>query len=442
MLTAEVFTVEIGGCMAAPFTPRTHDPLQTILAAGQSTDRTAHSAYPYNQGDGMSRDVSCLILISFLLIPGCDRAAPESYGFIATLGNDTTSIERITRTPTRITGEAVGRSPVVVRRRWEATLAADGTIRRWTLDTHIPNGVSVTSLHHEATIERDRITLVRQVNDSTTTFAYRLGYPATVPWNAFLYGTYEPLLAAARGLADTTRIGIYFFEGWAEGQLGYARVRVLGGDSVALSSTGLSGAGVAHVDADGRLLAYSGAGTTYKQQVSRVRVVPDLDEIERRFAADEKAKGVRARLSNRDTAQGNVGTANVMVVYGRPLARARQLVGGLIPYGRVWRTGANEATQLHVSQPVRLAGVALDTGAYTLWTLPSERGVQLIINRQTGQWGTGYQSRFDIARVPMQVDTLATHVEAFTIRIDPAADRARLVMEWGSVQWSVPIEAR
>jgi hypothetical protein len=389
----------------------------------------------------MPRYVCCLALISVFLIPGCDRSAPESYGFIATLGNDTTSIERITRTANRITGDAVGRSPVVVRRRWEATLAADGSIRRWTLDTQIPNGVNVTSLHHEATIERDRITLVRQVNDSTARFSYRLGYPATVPWNAFLYGTYEPLLAAARGLADTTRIGIYFFEGWAEGQLGYARVRALGGDSVALSSTGLSGAGVAHVDADGRLLSYSGEGTTYKQQVTRVRVVPDLDEIERRFAADEKAKGMHARLSDRDTAQGNVGAANVKVVYGRPLARGRQLVGGLIPYDRVWRTGANEATHLHISRPVRLAGVTLEAGAYTLWTLPSERGVQLIINRQTGQWGTGYQSRFDIARVPMQIDTLATHVEAFTIRIDPAAGDARLLMEWGSARWSVPVTA-
>lgn len=390
----------------------------------------------------MPRYLSCIALIGVLLIPGCDRRAQESYGFIAALGNDTTSVELVTRTPNRISGDAVGRSPVVVRRRWEATLAADGTIRRWTLDTHIPNGVDVTSLHHEATIERDRITLVRRVNDSTARFSYRLAHSATVPWNAFLYSTYEPLLAAARGLADTTRIGIYFFEGWAEGQLGYARVRALGGDSVALSSTGLSGAGVAHVDADGRLLSYSGEGTTYKQQVTRVRAVPDLDEIERRFAADEKAKGVHARLSNRDTAQGNVGSANVKVVYGRPLARGRQLVGGLIPYGRVWRTGANEATHLHISQPVRLAGVQLEAGAYTLWTLPSERGVQLIINRQTGQWGTGYQSRFDIARVPMQVDTVTTHAEAFTIRIDPASGRARLVMEWGSVQWSVPIEAR
>jgi hypothetical protein len=312
------------------------------------------------------------------------------------------------------------------------------------MDTRIPNGEVVSDLHHEAVFDSNEVRLVRQVGDSAARFAYQTGYPSTVPWNAFVYGTYEPLFAAAQGVSDTTRIGLYFFEGWAEGKLGFARVRGLGGDSVALSSTGLAGSGVAHIDASGRLLSYSGEGTTYKQQVRRVSGVADLDEIERRFAADEKAKGVHSRLSKPDTARGNVGSASVTVEYGRPMARGRTLVGGLIPYNRVWRTGANEATHLRVSAPVRLAGIALDQGAYTLWTIPSEREVQLIINSQTGQWGTGYQSRFDIARAPLQIDTLSAHVEEFTIRIDPVNNgrTARLVMEWGPVRWSAPIEAR
>jgi hypothetical protein len=388
------------------------------------------------------RYIAAMIIVTFAA--ACDRRPEETYGFVATLGNDTTSIERVTRVGNRIVSDAVGRSPLVVRRRWEATLAPDGSIRSWTMDTRIPNGEVVSDLHHEAVFDSNEVRLVRQVGDSAARFAYQTGYPSTVPWNAFVYGTYEPLFAAAQGVSDTTRIGLYFFEGWAEGKLGFARVRGLGGDSVALSSTGLAGSGVAHIDASGRLLSYSGEGTTYKQQVRRVSGVADLDEIERRFAADEKAKGVHSRLSKPDTARGNVGSASVTVEYGRPMARGRTLVGGLIPYNRVWRTGANEATHLRVSAPVRLAGIALDQGAYTLWTIPSEREVQLIINSQTGQWGTGYQSRFDIARAPLQIDTLSAHVEEFTIRIDPVNNgrTARLVMEWGPVRWSAPIEAR
>jgi hypothetical protein len=112
-------------------------------------------------------------------------------------------------------------------------------------------------------------------------------------------------------------------------------------------------------------------------------------------------------------------------------------VGGLIPYDQVWRTGANAATQITFSGPVRLAGVPLHAGTYTLWTLPTRDGVQLIINGQTGQWGTDYRSAQDVARRPMRVATTDTLVERFTIRVDTAS--ASLVMEWGSFRWSAPI---
>jgi hypothetical protein len=201
------------------------------------------------------------------------------------------------------------------------------------------------------------------------------------------------------------------------------------------------------------MLSYSGAGTTYHQEVRRVSAVPDLDVLLERFAADERSKGVQRWLSVRDTMRARVGGAAdaadaadagrgtyIVVDYGRPLQRGRALLGNLIPYGQVWRTGANAATQLSTSAPIRLGGVPIDSGTVTLWTLPSERGVQLVINRETGQWGTSYRAENDIARVAMEVDTLDAPVEAFTIRVDSAA--SRLVMEWGTFRWSVPVERR
>ena len=83
-----------------------------------------------------------------------------------------------------------------------------------------------------------------------------------MPWNAFLYATSELLFQAARGLPDTARVGQYFFEGWAEGKLGFARVRPLGEGRVSLASTGLAGSGQAQLDELGRMLSYSGEGTT------------------------------------------------------------------------------------------------------------------------------------------------------------------------------------
>jgi hypothetical protein len=134
-----------------------------------------------------------------------------------------------------------------------------------------------------------------------------------------------------------------------------------------------------------------------------------------------------------------VGAADVTVDYSRPSRRGRTLVGDLLPYDQVWRTGADAATQLTTSGPIALAGVPLHPGTYTLWTLPTRGGVSLIINGQSGQWGTEYNAHRDVARRPMTVDSLPGNVERFTIRIEPAG---RLVMEWGTFQWSASIRRR
>ncbi len=91
-----------------------------------------------------------------------------------------------------------------------------------------------------------------------------------------------------------------------------------------------------------------------------------------------------------------------------------------------------------VSAPVRLAGVPLNAGTYTLWTLPRRDGVELIINGQSGQWGTDYRAERDVARRPMQVSTPDSPVERFTIRVDTTG--SALVMEWGTIRWSAPIQ--
>jgi hypothetical protein len=358
---------------------------------------------------------------------------------VAVLGNDTTSVERVTRSGHRIIGDAIGRSPTVTRRHWEAELGPNGVITHWSMDTDIPNGPpDGRHLHHTATFIDTVTAFTRGTAAGTRSFAYKKSYAETVPWNAFVYATWELLLDAARRQPDTTRarIGQYFFEGWDEGHVGYADIERNPDGSYAISSTGLAGTGTARLDAHGRLASYSGQGTTYKQEVRRITDVPDIDAIAARFAAAEKRAGVATELSPRDTVRATVGAANVTVDYSRPLRRGRTLVGDLIPYDQVWRTGANAATQLTTRAPIALAGVPLHPGTYTLWTLPTRGGVSLIINGQSGQWGTEYNAERDVARRPMTVDSLPENVERLTIRIEPAG---RLVMEWGTFQWSAPI---
>ena len=147
----------------------------------------------------------------------------------------------------------------------------------------------------------------------------------------------------------------------------------------------------------------------------------------------------RGQASPRDTARGTVGGGTVTVDYGRPSKRGRVIcaANGLVPYGQVWRTGANAATTLVTSRAVMVGATRLPAGTYTLYTIPNANGWQLVINKQTGQWGTEYDQKQDLARVPMRVTKLASPVEQFTIAVEPAA----LVMKWDTVQASVPLRA-
>ena len=157
------------------------------------------------------------------------------------------------------------------------------------------------------------------------------------------------------------------------------------------------------------------------------------------MAAAEQRTGP-SQLSVRDTARATIGSATFVVDYGRPLLRGRTLLGNVISYDRVWRTGANAATQFTTSAPITLAGLALPAGTYTLWTVPHVSGVDLIVNKQTGQWGTEYSRAQDLGKAPMRADTVATPEEKFTIAIDGRdATHGTLAMRWGTFRWTAPI---
>jgi hypothetical protein len=128
--------------------------------------------------------------------------------------------------------------------------------------------------------------------------------------------------------------------------------------------------------------------------------------------------------SPRDTVELRFGSDPILVDYGRPSMRGRTIMGGLVPYGQVWRTGANAATTFVTNRDLTMGGVNVPAGTYTLYTLPGETEWQLIINRQTGQWGTEYDQAQDLARIPMQVERLPQPVEQFTIDLNPESGRA------------------
>src|SRR5688572_29943922 len=92
-------------------------------------------------------------------------------------------------------------------------------------------------------------------------------------------------------------------------------------------------------------------------------------------------------LSPKETVTGKVGGANATIVYSRPSARGRKIVGSLVPYGEVWRTGANEATTITFDKAVKVEGKDLAAGTYALFTIPGENEWTIIFNKESQQWG-------------------------------------------------------
>lgn len=152
---------------------------------------------------------------------------------------------------------------------------------------------------------------------------------------------------------------------------------------------------------------------------------------------------VQPILSPRDSTEVVIGGKRIKIDYGRPSMRGRKIMGELVPYNRWWRTGANEATGFVTEADLEIGGVKLPKGAYTFYTLPGEKRWKLIINKQTGQWGTVYNPELDAARINLTKKSLRRSVETLTITLRRTNNSSGLLtIEWERTSLSVPFKIR
>jgi hypothetical protein len=133
----------------------------------------------------------------------------------------------------------------------------------------------------------------------------------------------------------------------------------------------------------------------------------------------------------------------IKTAYSSPRAKGRKIFGGLVGYGEVWRTGANEATTFVTDTNVTVAGKDIPAGSYTLFTIPTADKWTLIINKKTAEWGIPYKYQADeLARVDMKVSKTPAAVENFTIAYDPRGTSCVLSLSWENTQASVEIKEK
>jgi hypothetical protein len=371
-------------------------------------------------------------------VPAAPAAAqaPETAGFVVRLGVDTVAVEQFTRTGNRIEGWQLVRSPRTMVREFALELDAAGAPFRFDFSSALPGGAATLTVDLLFGTDTAVMRVVR--GDSVTVLripAARGAFP--VVGNLFM--PYDLLTrGAVAGGADSL---VAVLVAVASPRPLEAVVLPRSGDAGDAFVRTYVGTNRVRLDGAGRLLAWDGQGTALQVTAERVATL-DRAALTAAFAARDAQGQALGTLSPRDTTRATVAGANLVVDYSRPLRRGRTIFGGVVPFGEVWRTGANAATHLTTDRELELGGARVPPGTYTLYTIPERHGWLLIVSRATGQWGTDYAADQDLARVPMKVERLRQPTEQFTIGVDEEAGAGVLWMAWDDTRAAIPFRVR
>ena len=375
-----------------------------------------------------------------IAIVACQPASDQRM-FVETLGNDTTAIEVFSRTDSSLVGDLLVRSPVTRVAHYIATLSPDGTISkfelRWTTPEANPDGPAAEEF--VVTMEGDSATVERYREDGTDTIrvATPEGAIPVVGRVPMAYGLLEQTIHQAFA-SGSDSVGVTLLPaGSQRTRLNY--VARVGSDTVAMDFFGSRM--LASVTSDGDVVGITGRETTMQVMGKQVSDL-NFELLAEDFAVrDVRGEGFGV-ASPGATLQATVGGANLEIKYSQPSQRGRELFGGLIPFSTVWRTGANSATVFTTDRDLMIGGTSLPAGSYTLWTTYTAESGTLIINSQTGQWGTAYDASQDFAHVDMTRESLSDPVERFTFAVEGEGSEGVLQLKWGTTQFSVPIKVQ
>jgi DUF2911 family protein len=372
------------------------------------------------------------------------RLSAQSGTFIVRRGSDTVFVERYARMGSALEGDQVSRSArATTLRHFAAELDRRGNVIRYELTGRPAARPEAPAEVLRVTFDIDTANIELVLGDSSR--AARLPIPGgALPFLPQSYALLELVTRQAQASGRPTYVAPVL----SLASLVPMAVTVTrgAGDTVAVA-VGDAAPLEVRVDAAGDILGARGGDASAPVSVDRVAAV-DLAGIARRFA--ERPLGP---LSPTDSVRATIAGAQITIVYSRPAMRGRQIFGGLVPWNAVWRTGANAATQFTTSADLVMAGHTIPHGSYTLWTLPTPTGWQLIVNKQTKRpcreagcavatqpplWGTEYSADSDLVRLDLALERLPRPVEQFTIAVAPQGTGGLLTLEWETTRASLP----
>ena len=366
----------------------------------------------------------------------------DTGGFVTRLGADTIAVERFVRAPGRVEADVVLRVPATRRTKYVLTLDAAGRLARLESEEVALRAGAAT---RRETVVRDGDSLrIETTGGEGGPRARTIAAPASVlPFIDMVHWPYDvALVRMVEQRADS--VAQPLLTGARAQDFRLARI---GGDSVTITHP-FRGTMRARIDAAGRLLGLDAGATTRKLVVTR-ELPPALDAVAAAWSAQDAAGRSLGALSGRAEARGTIAGATITVDYGTPSKRGRAIWGALVPFGQLWRTGANQATHLTTDRDLVLGSggdtLLVPAGRYTLFSIPQADGGTLIVSRATDIAGTAYDPSRDLGRVRLTTRSLAEPVETFTISAVPAGAQAsagELRLEWDRTALVVPVRIR
>ncbi len=160
-------------------------------------------------------------------------------------------------------------------------------------------------------------------------------------------------------------------------------------------------------------------------------------------AAIAFAQETHRYTSPKASSSGTIGGRKITIEYYTPSIHGRKIFGDLVPFDRVWATGANYATKITTQAPLLAGDLKLPKGSYSIWTVPGEKEWTLIVNKETGQFHLNYHANQDFGRTKMKVSALPSPVETLRIGVRPeGANKGVLFIDWESTEASVSLTAQ
>ena len=385
-------------------------------------------------------------ILAAFLVTACDPASesesPAEDGaartYVELLGTDTMAIERFSADAERLEGTLVVRAPVTEVHTYEADLDGQGGVTRLAGTVSVPeaNAGARPDRSYEYVARGDSADILAISGSDTTRAtvelpAGALPIPPRVPAPPSFME-----LATARLAAGAADAPLSFVDA-ASGRSIPSGLVARGADTVAIIYFGSPL--LITRSADGTIQQISGRESTMRTETGPAAGSLDVESLAGDYAARDAAGTGIGVPSPADMARASVAGSDLEVAYSQPAMRGRAIWGGLVPFGETWRTGANAATAFRTTADIRVGDTAVPAGEYTLWTLFTEDGAELIINSQTGQWGTAYDEAQDFARVPMEMVAAPEAYERFTIGVDGDAAGGRLTLSWDDRTYFVPI---